>query len=205
MGVKWDSVIFRRGDLSPAKVAEAAVGIPSMCVDPIQVQLHLMQDRPTGELWSGELTALRRRPLVLRSADSTLLSAAVFGDSGFLFAAPEVALAHRISELGYSDTVYIHANDTYNSLGFVCFSAGSIGPFVVAGWEGSQRTFASDPELLSLIDPGVLLGRGLVSLGWESAGLYPEDLFDIFYAEDCTHYSFQLVEDRRRVVPPRRL
>lgn len=198
-------MICRRGELSPAKVAEAAVVIPSMCLNPIEVQLHLMQERPTGKLWSGELTAFRRRPLVLKSADSSPLSTAVFGDSGFLFTAPEVALAQRISELGYSDTVYIHANDTYNSLGFVCFSAGSIGPFVVAGWEGSQRTFASDPEFLSLIEPGVLLGRGLVSLGWEQGSLYPEDLFDIFYAENCAHYSFQLVEDRRPVVPPRRL
>lgn len=154
---------------------------------------------------SSELTAFNRRPLPPRPEAVGDLARIVLGDpSSLLFESSDILLAQELSRALADRCLYLHANDTYSSAGYVLFSQGEVEQFEVFGWQGSDIYRSSEGR----DRPGAGLDEVIAS-GWKTIGegevQAVDDLFDLFYSTESEVVSFVLMEKREKVWPPQQV
>jgi hypothetical protein len=197
MGTRWESVLFASVDASYEKLAASLSSVAFRCTRAPKVSVHFFSRESATSL---EMTAFARRPLQLVDGEASELSERVFGGVA-VFSGPEVLVAQHVSTALGKRSVYLHVNDTYNSVGYVSFAAGEIDAFEIVNWRGTISRFA-DGQRPSARDPSELIRRGVATLGSRLHVEAPEDLFSLFYEAPTAVASFVIIERGQPVTPP---
>jgi hypothetical protein len=199
MGARWESVLFAGGDASYEMLASSISSIALRCTRAPKVIVHFFLRESVTSL---EMTAFARRPLRLADGCASELSDRVFGGVA-VFSGPEVLLAQHVSATLGNRSVYLHVNDTYNSVGYVSFAAGELDAFEIVNWQGTASRF-TDGQRPPARDPKELIQRGVATLGGRLHVEALEDLFPLFYEAPTAVASFVIIDRGEVVAPPMR-